>query len=129
MILFSYASFVLMGLIVGLVGGGGAILTLPILVNLFHIDTVLATSYSLILVGTTALLGALMKLKSEDIVWRSVVRFGIPSIIATYFARHTLLPMMPMTVFGYDRGDLLLWGFIIIMFAAGWSMLQKKKAS
>lgn len=129
MILFSYASFILMGLIVGLVGGGGAILTLPILVNLFHIDTVLATSYSLILVGTTALLGALTKLKSGDIVWRSVVRFGIPSIIATYFARHTLLPMMPMTVLGYDRGDLLLWGFIIIMFAAGWSMLQKKKAT
>lgn len=55
MLIISYISLLFMGTVVGLVGGGGAILTVPILVYLFHLDPVLATYYSLVIVGTTAL--------------------------------------------------------------------------
>ena len=93
--MFSYLAFVIMGIIVGLVGGGGAILTVPILVYLFHIDPILATFYSLLIVGSTTLIGTLIKIPSKEIVWKVGIIFGIPSVIATYFSRHILVPSIP----------------------------------
>ena len=53
-----YIGAIIMGLSLGLIGGGGSILTVPILVYLFVIDPVLATAYSLFIVGLTSLVGS-----------------------------------------------------------------------
>ncbi|MFN6368119.1 MAG: sulfite exporter TauE/SafE family protein, partial [Bacteroidota bacterium] len=53
-----YIGAVVMGLSLGLIGGGGSILTVPILVYLFQVDAVLATAYSLFIVGLTSLVGS-----------------------------------------------------------------------
>ena len=52
-----YIAAILIGISLGLIGGGGSILTVPVLVYLFHIEPVLATTWSLFIVGVTSLTG------------------------------------------------------------------------
>ena len=56
---FGYIGAVCIGLILGLTGGGGSILTVPILVYVMLLNPITATAYSLFIVGTTSVFGAL----------------------------------------------------------------------
>ena len=87
LILIGYLASALIGISLGLIGGGGSILTVPVLVYLFHQDAVLSTSYSLFIVGTTALVGAIPKFKEGMIDMKTAIIFGIPSLIAVYLTR------------------------------------------
>lgn len=58
-----YIGALVMGLALGLIGGDGSILTVPILVYLFGVDPVHATAYSLFIVGLTALVGGISHLR------------------------------------------------------------------
>ncbi|MFM8485534.1 MAG: sulfite exporter TauE/SafE family protein, partial [Bacteroidota bacterium] len=55
MMILGFIASVLIGISLGLIGGGGSILTVPVLVYLFGVDPVLATAYSLFIVGATSL--------------------------------------------------------------------------
>ena len=59
---------VLMGVVLGLIGGGGSILTVPMLVYLFQIDPIVATAYSLFIVGVSALVGALRNIPLKSLL-------------------------------------------------------------
>ena len=137
-----YIGAVLMGLSLGLIGGGGSILTVPILVYLFQVDAVLATAYSLFIVGLTSLVGSFSHIKLGNIHWRTAIVFGIPSIISVFLTRSFLVPRIPdpIMTFGQDAsggatfvltksvGLLLL--FAVIMVMAAYSMIKpSKKAS
>lgn len=137
-----YIGAVLMGLSLGLIGGGGSILTVPILVYLFQVDAVLATAYSLFIVGLTSLVGSFSHIKLGNIHWRTAIVFGIPSIISVFLTRSFLVPMIPdpIMTFGQEAtggaafvltksvGLLLL--FAVIMVMAAYSMITpSKKAS
>lgn len=125
----SFFSMIIMGIVVGLVGGWGAILTVPILVYLFHINPLEATYYSLIIVGSTAFVGALTKIKSWEILWDRVLAFWIPSLLATYFSRHFLVEQIPDHIGLIEKWTLLLLIFGFIMFAAGCSIVCKRKVA
>ena len=119
----------LMGISLGLIGGGGSILTVPILVYLFHIDPVLATAYSLFIVGFTSLLGSTSHIRQGNIHWRTALVFGIPSIISVYITRQFLVPIIPHDIF--SLGDylvtkpiLMLLVFAILMVIASCSMIK-----
>jgi uncharacterized membrane protein YfcA len=121
-----------MGLSLGLIGGGGSILTVPILVYLFHIDPVLATAYSLFIVGATSLFGSFSHIKLGNIHWRTAFVFGIPSIISVFLTRMYLVPAIPnpiFTVAGHEvsKATGLLVLFAVIMLAASYSMIRKQK--
>ena len=75
-----------MGSVLSLLGAGGSILTMPILVYLFFIPAVEATSYSLLLVGLTALMGSIGYFRQGTIDIKTAVLFGIPSIIGVLLA-------------------------------------------
>lgn len=127
-----YIGAILMGLSLGLIGGGGSILTVPILVYLFAIDPVRATAYSLFIVGMTSLFGSFSHMRLGNINLKAAVVFGIPSIIAVYATRAWILPSVPdhlFTIGGMHitkpTGLLLL--FAIIMLMASWSMIRKTK--
>ena len=90
-----YIGAILMGLSLGLIGGGGSILTVPILVYLFHVDAVLATAYSLFIVGLTSLVGSVSHMRLGNIHWRTAIVFGIPSIISVFLTRSYVVPMIP----------------------------------
>jgi uncharacterized membrane protein YfcA len=59
--IFGYIASVLIGVSLGLIGGGGSILTVPVLVYLFGIDALLATEYSLFIVGISSVAGSMAK--------------------------------------------------------------------
>lgn len=134
--LLGYIGAILMGLSLGLIGGGGSILTVPILVYLFQVDAVLATAYSLFIVGLTSLVGSVSHVKLGNIHWRTAVVFGIPSIISVFLTRSYLVPRIPDPIFtlGQDpsggaafvmtKAVGLMVLFAIIMVMAAYSMIK-----
>lgn len=127
-----YIGAALMGLTLGLIGGGGSILTVPILVYLFSVETSLSTAYSLFIVGLTSLIGSFSHMKLGNVHWRTAIVFGIPSIISVYLTRHYLVPAIPdpifsMTSFTLTKGMGILMFFAVIMVMASYSMIRKPK--
>ncbi|MCH5683234.1 TSUP family transporter [Niabella sp. W65] len=84
-----YITALLIGLTLGLIGGGGSILTVPILVYLFGIPPVLATSYSLFIVGVTSLVGSVAGFADKKIDVRVVVVFGTLSVVTVFVSAIT----------------------------------------
>lgn len=93
--IYGYVAAVLVGIVLGLLGGGGAILTVPLLVYFFGITPVVASSYSLFLTSLTSLSGSVTYLLRKSIDFRLVAEFGLPSIMAVFVARSFLLPAIP----------------------------------
>jgi uncharacterized membrane protein YfcA len=127
-----YLGAAIMGLTLGLIGGGGSILTVPILVYLFHINPILATAYSLFIVGLTSLIGSVSHIRMGNIHWKTAVVFGIPSILAVYFTRWAIVPAIPQEIlslggFVVTKSLLLLLLFAVLMVAASISMIRKAK--
>jgi uncharacterized protein len=125
-----YIGFLLAGLIgitLGLVGGGGSILTTPVLVYVLGIEPLMATTYSLFVVGATATLGGLQNLRQKQVSIPSAFWFMLPSLGTVYLTRRYLLPFLPNTwhILGLNlpksAGIMLL--FAGMMLIASWSML------
>ena len=112
-----YIAALLIGVSLGMVGGGGSILTVPVLVYLFHIDAVVATTYSLFIVGITSLTGGVRAYTRKLVDFESVSEFGIPSILSVFLTRHFVLPAIPMRLFSI--GDLVITKnvFLMVLFA------------
>jgi uncharacterized protein len=129
---FGFFGAIIIGLSLGIVGGGGSILTVPILVYLFSIDTVVATAYSLFIVGITSLIGSSQHIKMGNIHWRTAIIFGIPSIVSVYLTRMYLIPLIPSTI-GKVGGVIvtkslfMLLIFAFLMILASYSMIKKEK--
>ncbi len=126
-----YASAILIGVALGLIGGGGSILTVPVLVYLFAVDAVLATAYSLFIVGLSAGIGAFNALRKGLVNVRVALIFSVPSVVAVYLTRLWLVPSIPdpITVFGASVAkDLAIMLFFAgIMIAAAVAMLRPAK--
>ena len=79
------------GLVLGLIGGGGSILTVPILVYALTLNPVIATAYSLFVVGTTSLVGAIKNITKGMVDFKTAIIFAIPAFIAVYITRAFLI--------------------------------------
>lgn len=128
-----YLASMLIGISLGLIGGGGSILTVPVLVYLFGVDPILATAYSLFIVGSTSLVGTFPKYKEGLVNLKTAVIFGIPSILAVYATRAWLVPLIPNPVFSVgsfvvSKAMLMMGLFAILMVFASTSMIRDKKA-
>jgi uncharacterized protein len=125
-----YLASILIGVTLGLIGGGGSILTVPVLVYLFRIDAVLATAYSLFIVGITSMVGSASYFKKGLVNVKTAIVFGIPSIVAVYFTRAVIVPAIPAEVFSVGdfvvtNSILLMLLFAILMIVASYSMIKK----
>jgi uncharacterized membrane protein YfcA len=124
------ASF-FMGAVLSFLGAGGSILTLPILVYLFNVNIVDATTYSLLLVGLTALFGCIVSFKDKLIDFKTGIIFGIPSIIGVVLARKVILPIMPdqfnFLNYTFEKGFLIMILFSVLMLLASILMIRGKK--
>lgn len=130
--LVGYFASILMGLSLGLLGGGGAILTVPILVYLFKINPMLATAYSLFIVGLTALFGGLKYYRRGEVDLKTGVTFATPSIIGVYLMRSFIIPNIPMNIgtigsLNITKPFLIMIFFSLIMLLASFSMIKSKK--
>ncbi len=128
--LIGYLASILIGLSLGLIGGGGSILTVPVLVYLFQLDAVVATAYSLFIVGISSAIGSFKYFQLKLINLKTAVVFGIPSIAAVYFTRAVIVPAIPDEVFTLGsfvitKSILLMVIFAILMIAASYSMIKK----
>lgn len=110
---FGYFASLLMGITLGLMGGGGSILTVPILVYLFGIAPIAATGYSLFIVGLTALIGSALAIRRREVSFTTALAFVIPSLLGVHFSRAWLLPRLPDVLFSF--GDIVFTKEILIM--------------
>lgn len=94
-----YIAAALIGISLGLIGGGGSVLTLPVLVYLFGITPAAATSYSLFIVGATSLVGAVGSYRKQRVNVPVALLFGIPAIIVVWMTRHYVMPAIPAELF------------------------------
>ncbi|WP_080237731.1 sulfite exporter TauE/SafE family protein [Spirosoma rigui] len=127
--LIGYASAVIVGLVIGLAGGGGSILTVPIFVYLFGIPTVLATTYSLFVVGSTSLVGSVNHILKKRVDLRVTLAFALPSFVSVYLTRRFLVPALPDPLFRLDtvvlpKSDAILYFFAIVMVIAANAMIK-----
>lgn len=93
--LFGYIASLLIGISLGLIGGGGSILTMPVMVYLFGVSPVTATSYSLFVVGSTSLVGAAQQYKQGTVNIRMALLFAATSVAAVFLTRKWLVPAIP----------------------------------
>lgn len=131
-IVLGYIGALVIGLVLGLIGGGGSILTVPVLVYLFMIDPVLATAYSLFVVGASALVGAFRNIPKGLVDFRTAIVFSIPAFIAVYLTRKYLVPAIPDSItqwgdFVLSKGLAIMIFFAFIMLLAAISMIRDKK--
>jgi len=128
-----YIASILIGVLLGLIGGGGSILTVPVLVYLFDVLPVTATAYSLFIVGTTSIVGSITYFKKGLVNIKTAVVFGIPSIFAVFLTRKYILPAIPDSLFTLEEFEVTKDIFLMILFAvlmvlAAYTMLKGKKS-
>jgi uncharacterized membrane protein YfcA len=124
-----YLLAALVGISLGLIGSGGSILTVPILVYIMGVNPVLATAYSLFIVGTTALVGGVQSTIQKKVDFKTVLIFGAPSIAAVYATRLWLVPLIPDVLFELNGFEMtkpiaLMVLFSIVMILASISMIR-----
>jgi hypothetical protein len=128
-----YFASALIGISLGLIGGGGSILTVPVLVYLFGVDAVLATSYSLFIVGSTSLVGAARNYMQKQVDVKTALLFGISSILTVFLTRKFIVPAIPATLFSVNgaavtKQTVTLVLFALLMLSASISMIRSRKA-
>lgn len=126
-----YLAAIVIGISLGLIGGGGSILTVPVLVYLLGVNPVLATAYSLFIVGTTSLFGAIPKYKQGLVNLKTAAIFGAPAIAAVYATRKWLIPFIPDHIlsigsFEITKSIMLMLLFAVLMVFASIAMIREK---
>ncbi|HMU06324.1 MAG TPA: sulfite exporter TauE/SafE family protein [Kaistella sp.] len=125
-----YLSAIIIGLVMGLIGGGGSILSVPIFVYVFGFDAVTATALSLFVVGVTSLVGSAGFIKQKQIDFQTAFIFGIPSILGVLFSRRLVLPHLPHYIINrwgitLTKDMFLLLLFSILMLIASFKMIRR----
>ncbi len=132
LITFGYIGALLMGLTLGLIGGGGSILSVPIFVYLFAIQPSLATAYSLFVVGLSALIGAFGYAKQKLINYQTGILFAAPSFVGVFVVRKWVMPIIPEQIFEIgtwvlNKNMLIMLVFAVLMVVASVSMIRPSK--
>lgn len=130
---FGYLGALAIGLVLGLTGGGGSILTVPVLVYLMGIHPVTATAYSLFIVGTTSAFGTVQNYRKGFVEVKTGLKFALPSLTAIYLTRKLIVPNIPEVLFSIGEISITKNLFIMLLFAivmlmAALSMIRNKKS-
>jgi uncharacterized protein len=124
-----FALALLIGVSLGLIGGGGSTLAVPILVYLIGVTPVVATGYSLFIIGSTSLVGGIRYARKGLVDYKTAILFGIPSILSVYFTRKIILPVIPDILFeigdfSFSKGMMLMVLFALLMIIAAYGMIK-----
>ena len=128
--LLGYIGAFTVGLILGLIGSGGSILSVPILVYLFGINPVTATAYSLFIVGTTSLIGSIKNLRNKLINYSTTLLFSLSAVVTVYITRRYLIHLIPETIISSEsiyltKNQLIMLLFALLMLVAGFLMIKR----
>jgi uncharacterized membrane protein YfcA len=127
-----YVGALFIGIVLGITGGGGSILTVPILVYLLNFNFVIASAYSLFIVGTTSAFGSFQNFKKGLIDSKTALQFAIPSVLGVYLSRKFIVPNIPDTLLYFgslqlSKETFLMLIFAVVMLLASISMLKESK--
>ncbi len=136
-ILIGYIAAIVIGFTLGLIGGGGSILTVPALVYLVGINPVLSTAYSLFIVGAASLVGSFSYMRQGLVSYQTALVFAIPSFTAVYLTRRWIVPAIPEQIaqwpvpggtnFILTKDIAVMVFFAIIMLLASFSMIRSAR--
>tara|TARA_B110000285_G_scaffold102568_1_gene116724 strand:- start:4860 stop:5645 length:786 start_codon:yes stop_codon:yes gene_type:complete len=125
---------VLIGIVLGLVGGGGSILTVPLVNVFFGTSMMLATTYSLFIVTAASGVGVVRNIKTGNIDFKQGLIFVFPSMLVAFFIRKSIMPNFPGNLMVGDLAlsldtaiSILL--ILVILFVAIKSFTSKKTVS
>lgn len=123
---FGYLLAVLIGIFLGIFGGGGSLLAVPVFAYIFSLDEKVATAYSLFTVGISSIVGTIKQL--GNIEWKVTLIFGIPSIIAVWLTRFFIIPNLPEIIFDNEtfiitRRMLIFGIFTFLLLISSFSMI------
>lgn len=129
-----YIASLLIGISLGLIGGGGSILTVPVMVYLFGLQPLLATSYSLFIVGSTSLVGSFNNLRKGLVNVKAALLFGASSIVTVFLTRKYLVPAIPKNIATIGSVTiteplLTMVLFAVLMLLASFSMIRNKNVA
>lgn len=127
-----YFCALLIGVILGLTGGGGSILTVPVLVYILHLNPIIASAYSLFIVGITSLFGTLINFKNGNVILKTGLFFALPSLISVYITRKFIVHSIPEVLyenstFIITKNVFLMVLFAVVMLFAAFLMLKTPK--
>lgn len=122
----------LVGVSLGIIGGGGSILTVPILVYVLGVNPLLATSYSLFIVGSTSMVGAVNSYRKGLVNVKTALLFGLSSIITVFFTRKLVMPLIPHIIFSskhivLTQSMMIMLLFAVLMLLASVAMIRSRK--
>ncbi len=110
----------LIGLSLGLIGGGGSILAVPILVYILGLDAKTAIAMSLAIVGIVSLIGVIPHWKQGNVNLKTAISFTPPAMLGAFLgARLAALPLVTDTI--------QLVCFALIMLIASFFMIRQPK--
>lgn len=131
MIITGLIAFLFIGIILGLIGGGGSILGVPVLVYIMYYSAEMATSYSLFIVGLTALIGAIAYLRKGEISMEAIIQFAMASMVTVFCVRKFIMPSIPETLhlfnFEFSKHVMIMMVFALLILSSSISMIKKRK--
>lgn len=131
MIVFGFFLSIFVGVLLGLLGGGGSILTVPLLHYIFQFSATVSVQLSLFIVGTVSLVGALISHAKGRVRFKSAAVFAVTSLLTVLLTRKWVLPLIPSEVkvgeLSVLKDTLMITCFAIVMLLAGTAMLRKTK--
>lgn len=130
---FGYVGALIIGMALGLIGGGGSILTVPVLVYLLHTNPVTATAYSLFVVGGASLVGTGRNVQKGRIDYKTALTFAVPAVISVFSTRKFIVPAIPENIlilgdFTLTKEIGIMVFFALLMLAASISMIRDSKS-
>ena len=127
-----YVLAIFIGILLSVLGGGGSIMTVPVLVYMFFLPPQIATAYSLLIVGILSIFASLTYLKNGEASPKTALFFSFPSFIMVFITRKYLMPMVPETIatignFRLEKNSFIMFIFAILMLIASKSMIKGRK--
>lgn len=127
-----YIGAICIGLVLGLTGGGGSILTVPILVYILSINPIIATAYSLFVVGVSSSFGAWRNIQKKQVNFTTSVAFAVSAVIMVFCTRKYIIPAVPEVIFSVENFTLyketaIMIFFAVLMLVASFSMIYERK--
>ncbi|MEP7323543.1 MAG: sulfite exporter TauE/SafE family protein [Saprospiraceae bacterium] len=127
-----FTCFILIGMSLGLLGGGGSIFTLPTLVYVLGISPLISSTYSLFIVGIISMTGAIHYIRKRQVHYLSAILFAIPALIFVSITRHYLKTSSIQIdyhpgIFLKNQNFLIMLLFAGLIIWAGFSMITRNK--
>lgn len=129
-----YILFLCIGIVLGLIGGGGSVLAVPVLVYLYSFHADVATAYSLFIVGITSFVGSFNYLKRGNLSLEAFFLFAFPGLITTFSVRRFFMPALPEVLFSFgefqfSKDFVILLTFSIVLMTSSLLMIRQGRTS